>query len=158
MSGCTPETGDWNMQFHHAGIIVRDIGPAAQYYVASMGYELCSDIIRDPVQGALVQFLGLPRSPNYLELITPDSACSSLANSLKRGTGLHHICFSTNAIDECLQSLRNRGALILQSPVVASAFPQRRIAWVMDRTHTLLELVEQVGEEKQGFGCVPGTR
>jgi 4-hydroxyphenylpyruvate dioxygenase-like putative hemolysin len=157
MNELAPKTEHRSVEFHHFGVMVRDLSIAAQYYATSLGYEARSGIIHDPVQGALVQFLALPRTRHYLELITPDSFQSVLTNSLKRGTGLHHICFSTVAIEESVQSLRNGGALLLQAPVAASAFRNRRIAWLMDRTRTLLELVERDGARELELSFLTGV-
>ena len=139
------------VEFHHFGIMVRDLETAAKHYTTRLGYELRTGIIHDRAQGALVQFLALPENQHYMELITPDGPRSALTNGLRRGTGLHHLCFSTTAIEESVKSLQNGGALLLQSPVAASAFHMKRIAWLMDRTRTLLELVEREGVRELEF-------
>jgi len=135
-------TGGLNLRLHHVGILVSDIESAAHDYVGTLGYEICSAIIHDPRQGAYVQFLALRSETTLIELVSPDGPGSFLQNSLKRAPGINHLCYSTPSIDETLQFMSSQGAMILHEPVPAVAFLEKRIAWVMDRNYTLIELVE----------------
>jgi methylmalonyl-CoA/ethylmalonyl-CoA epimerase len=128
---------------HHIGVLVKDIASATESYVASLGYETKSDILHDPVQTAFVQFLGLPSDSACLELIAPDGPDSRLAIALKKGGGINHICYEVEAIEDAVLLLRDRKYVTIQAPVPAVAFNGRRIAWLMNRDHLLVELVEK---------------
>jgi methylmalonyl-CoA/ethylmalonyl-CoA epimerase len=127
---------------HHVGILVPDVAQAAEQYVQKFGYRVCGAIVHDPVQTAHVQLLTLNGSVPYMELVTPDGPHSKLANALKKGGGLNHLCYLSPAIDEECRRLRESGMLLLQSPVEAQAFAGRRIAWLIGRDGIPIELLE----------------
>jgi methylmalonyl-CoA/ethylmalonyl-CoA epimerase len=130
-------------KLHHFGILVENIETCSRDYLEHFGYEIRSEIIHDPLQAAYVRFLALPSETTYIELVAPDSPQSVLQNALKRGPGLNHICFSTAAIEESLQYMSSKGAMVLHPPVPAVAFRNKRIAWLVDRNCILVELVER---------------
>lgn len=130
-----------NASLHHIGILVKDIAEARQAYVDRFGYEIQSEVIHDPIQTACVQFLRGQTEP-LVELITPDGPNSKLANALKKGGGLNHLCYLSDLIEEDCRQLRRQGMFLLQEPVAATAFPGRRIAWLMGRDGLPVELVE----------------
>jgi methylmalonyl-CoA/ethylmalonyl-CoA epimerase len=128
---------------HHIGVLVAEIEPAAQLYLARFGYQIASKIISDPIQTAYVQFLSLPGGANWLELVAPNGPTSKLMRALERGGGLHHLCYEVAQIELAGAQLREQAMLPLGAPAPATAFGGRRIAWFMDRAGTLVELVEQ---------------
>jgi methylmalonyl-CoA/ethylmalonyl-CoA epimerase len=130
---------------HHIGMVVRDIAEAGEIYRRRYGYESRSEIIHDPTQTAYVQFFRLPGDRTYLELVAPDSEQSKLARALAQGGGLNHICYLTSDIDAACKRLRADQMMLLQAPVAATAFSGRRIAWLIGRDKTPIELVEQGG-------------
>ena len=44
-----------------------------------------------------------------IELVTPDGPNSKLANALKKGGGLNHLCYLSPAIDDECRRLRESG-------------------------------------------------
>jgi methylmalonyl-CoA/ethylmalonyl-CoA epimerase len=139
------------MRLHHFGVLVENIEEASRDYVENFGYEICSDIIHDPLQTACVRFLALPSESTYLELVSPDSPQSKLQNALRQAPGLHHLCYSTASIELAMEHLNRRGAMIIREPVPAVAFRDKRIAWLVDRNCTLVELVERGTNEELDF-------
>ena len=133
-----------DLQFHHVGVLVKDIAKATQHY-ARLGYRPATEVVNDPVQTALVQFLKLPGICPYLELVAPNGAESKLAGALRKGGGLHHVCYSTADIEGTCKELQAAGWFILAAPVGAVAFGGRRIAWLMGADRVLMELVEKGG-------------
>jgi len=128
---------------HHIGILVRDIDEALGEYESRFGYRALGGTIHDPVQTAYIQFLegATPEVP--IELVVPDGPDSKLSGALKKGGGLNHLAYATDAIEKDCRNLRAAGMCVLQSPVTARAFPGRRIAWLMGRDGIPVELVEQ---------------
>lgn len=131
---------------HHFGILVKDIAVAIESYTKYLGYEARTGIFHDPVQKANVQFLALPGETSYLELIAPDGPESHLMTALKKGGGVHHICYAVAGIGAAIASLQEQGFLMVKSPQPATAFNGREIAWLMNRDHLLIELVEKGAE------------
>jgi|SRR5271157_382570 len=130
---------------HHIGVLVKDVASVLENYVNDLGYEVRSELFHDPVQTAFVQFLALPRDAVLLELVAPDGPQSRLANALKKSGGINHICYSVMDMDDSLVALQDRRFVMIHAPQPAVAFNGRRIAWLMNRDHLLVELVEQGG-------------
>jgi methylmalonyl-CoA/ethylmalonyl-CoA epimerase len=128
---------------HHIGFAVRDIEAACAYYVKIYGYDICTPVIHDATQTALVQFLRLRSDQTFLELVAPDGPGSALATAVAKGGGLNHLCFLTDDIDRSFIQLQEEGLIALCAPVAGSAFGGRRIAWVLDRSRMPVELLER---------------
>jgi methylmalonyl-CoA/ethylmalonyl-CoA epimerase len=131
-----------SFRLHHVGHLVKDLAETAKRFVARFDYQIESAVIEDPVQTAYVQFLRLPNGRSWLELVMPNGRDSKLAGALARGGGLHHVCYEVDILAPACEGLRNDGMLLLGDPVPAVAFGGRPIAWLMDRTGTLVELLE----------------
>ena len=131
-----------NLALHHIGFLVADIPAAAQDFVLRLNYVVESEVIEDPVQSARVQFLRQPGAANWLELVAPAGPQSKLAGALKKGGGLHHLCYEAGDIEQECARLRGQAMLMIAHPTPAVAFGGRRVAWFMDRSRLLLELVE----------------
>ena len=131
------------LALHHVGVVVEDINRAREEYVSSFGYQVCTGVVADPVQTAYVQFLRLPGDAVFLELVTPDGPGSKLANALRTGRRLNHLCFATAQLEAACASLRAKGLFPLQRPVAAAAFAGRRIAWFLGKDRVPIELVER---------------
>jgi methylmalonyl-CoA/ethylmalonyl-CoA epimerase len=143
MSNLTPDVqSSSNFALHHMGYLVADIDVAAQRYVDRFGYCIESEKIEDPIQTAYVQFLRLPGQSSWLELISPNNEISKLTKALSKGGGWHHTCYEVLNIEQACEALRVQGMLTISPPVPATAFPGRKIAWVMDREKFLVELLE----------------
>jgi methylmalonyl-CoA/ethylmalonyl-CoA epimerase len=131
------------MSLHHVGIAVEDIHTSADIYVRRYGYSRRTAVIHDPTQTAYVQFFKLANDPCYLELVAPDGDGSKLQNSVRRGGGLHHLCYAVSDIANDCAHLASSGMLLVSGPVPATAFHPRRIAWLMGQDRLLIELVER---------------
>ena len=93
------------LNLHHIGYAVSNIEPIASTYVSRYGYQLSTPIIHDPLQTAFVQFLRLRGDSSYLEFVAPDSPESKLANVVKLGTGIHHLCFVSGPLESTIAHL-----------------------------------------------------
>jgi methylmalonyl-CoA/ethylmalonyl-CoA epimerase len=132
-----------SFQLHHIGLLVKSIEAATELQVARYGYRIESDIIHDPIQTARVRFLRLPWGANWLELVSPENEQSKLSNALaRRGEGLHHLCYEVPDIEAACEHLRQGRQMLLSAATPAVAFAGRRIAWFMDRSGLLTELLE----------------
>jgi len=121
-------------RFHHIGVAVhaiRDVYPGLKP-------------THDAAQGVNVAFISMNGCD--MELIEPAGVDSPISASLKHGIKLLHLCYEVDNLEEALRHCRQHGFHIIRQPVPASAFAQRRIAFVMSRTFGLVELLES-GEE-----------
>jgi methylmalonyl-CoA/ethylmalonyl-CoA epimerase len=131
------------LSLHHIGIVVPDVAAAAADYGRRFGWQVCTEVIHDVKQTAFAQFLQLPGGAVFLELLSPAGQASKLANALKKGGGLNHLCYATPEIEYSCRTLRDEGLFLLQPPETAVAFKGRHIAWLMGRDKIAIELVEQ---------------
>jgi len=130
------------LALHHVGYLVDNIPLTARSFEARFGYVAESLIITDPVQTAHVQFLRQPEGGNWIELISPTGNESKLSNSLRKGGGLHHLCYEVTDLPNTCEKLRDEQMLMICAPVPAAAFPGRKIAWFMGQDRLLVELLE----------------
>jgi methylmalonyl-CoA/ethylmalonyl-CoA epimerase len=141
------------LRLHHVGYAAREIGPIAAMYVEQMGYELATDVIHDPAQTALVQFLKLPGDQAYLEFVAPDGPESKLAAAVERGGRLNHLCYTAGPLEDAIARMEARGMRLISAPTAAVAFAGRRICWLIGKDRVPIELVER---NEDADGCVPG--
>lgn len=134
---------------HHVAVLVKDIEKATHSYVTDLGYEIKSEVFHDFIQTAFVRFLSLPGDTGLMELIAPDGPDSRLVNALKKGGGVNHICYEVPALEDAMNTLRDRNYVVIHAPEVAVAFNGRRIAWLMNRDYLLVELVEQTSVREE---------
>ncbi len=102
--------------------------------------------ILDPLQKVRVAFIrpsGRGQEAVLFELVEPAGGNSPVDGFLRRGGGLHHVCFEVEDIEAELDSVRMRGGLMARSPMPAAAFSGRRIAWVYTRRRLLIEYLEK---------------
>lgn len=138
---------------HHVGYAVKAIAAVSETYVSLFGYEVRTPVIHDPVQTAFVQFLSLPGERVYLEFVSPDGPASVLANAIRKGGGLNHLCYCADNIERAAEWLVQGGMLPLSPPLPAVAFAGRRVCWLMGENRVPIELVER---NNPGDSCIPG--
>jgi len=133
-----------NSLLHHLGFVVKSISAAADEFAFSMSAHWDGEITHDPIQRVRVAFFSPaePRNPVF-ELVEPASEVSPVTNFLKKGGGLHHVCYEIDDLEAGLSDARGAGLVIIANPAPAVAFGGRRIAWVCSKTRLLVELLER---------------
>jgi methylmalonyl-CoA/ethylmalonyl-CoA epimerase len=130
--------------FHHIGFVVASIPGSVQGFLDSLQAEWDGTIFHDPNQAVRVTFLRGTRPGNPLfELVEPAGENSPVIPFLKRGGGLHHLCYEIDNLENQLALSRSQGGLVVRPPLPAVAFEGRRIAWVYTRNKLLLEYLER---------------
>lgn len=143
---------------HHLGYLTADLGLAVAHFQNTLGYSVESPVIDDAAQTARVQFLRQPGSFSWLEIVTPNGPHGKLNNALRRGEGLHHVCYEVSDLEAACARYRERGCLMVGAPTLAQAFPGRRIAWFMDQRRFLFELVEAGAGPLALASIMPSTK
>jgi methylmalonyl-CoA/ethylmalonyl-CoA epimerase len=130
--------------FHHFGFVVPSIQETVKSFAESMALNWDGETIHDPNQGVLVTFLcgKNPHDP-LIELVEPAGEGSPILSFLKRGGGLHHVCYVVNSLDAQLEDCRARHSLVVRPPLPAAAFGGRSIAWVYTKNKLLVEYLER---------------
>ena len=116
-----------------------------------MNAEWDGIIFHDPNQLVRVTFLRgkQPNAPLF-ELVEPAGDKSPVIPFLKRGGGLHHLCYEVENLESQLALSRSQGGLLVRAPLPAVAFEGRRIAWVYTKHKLLLEFLESHKQDTQG--------
>lgn len=129
---------------HHIGYLVKSIDKYRKTALENLlEIKEYSKITEDPIQKVKVQFAKLNDS-TYIELVEPVGKDSPLFKTLKdRGEGIYHLCYEVDNIDQCLEELQEKRCLVIQNPVHAAAFDNRRISFIFTRNKDLIELLEK---------------
>jgi len=131
------------IRLHHVGYVVRSISEVADRFAQSVATSWDQKIIQDPLQDAKVAFLaGIVQEFPLVELVEPASEASPVTNFLKKGGGLHHLCYEVESLDKQLEFSQTIGGMIVRPPLPAVAFAGRRIAWVYTKDRLLLEFLD----------------
>lgn len=133
-----------NGVLHHLGFVVASISRVAQEFATSISAHWDGEITHDPIQRVRVAFFSPVdiRNPVF-ELVEPASEVSPVSNFLKKGGGLHHVCYEIDDLEVELREAPSAGLEIVATPAPAVAFDGRRIAWVCSRKRLLVELLER---------------
>ncbi len=130
----------------HVAIVVDDIDTALGFWRDGLGLDL-THVEDVPDQQAAVAFL--PSGESEVELVKPTSELSGIARFLmRRGPGMHHICFEVDDIEDCLARMKAKGIrLINETPTIGTG--GKKIAFIHpESTHgVLVELYELTPEE-----------
>lgn len=129
-------------RLHHTGVLVADLEAATRHFADAFGYIVETGVIDDAVQTASAQFLRLPGDSVWLELITPLGTPSKLDAALRRGGGIHHLCFQVPEIHAGIARLRQQRMLQVSEVAPGAGFGGRPIAWMMSPQGLLVELLE----------------
>ena len=130
--------------FHHIGFVVASIQNSVQGFLDALQAEWDGTIFHDPNQAVRVTFLHGKHPGNpALELVEPAGEKSPVIPFLKRGGGLHHLCYEIDGLEDQLALSRAQGGLVVRPPLPAVAFGGRRIAWVYTKNKLLLEYLER---------------
>jgi methylmalonyl-CoA/ethylmalonyl-CoA epimerase len=132
------------MTLHHVGFVVKSIAGVAADFARSARLQWNGEVIHDPLQGARVSIL-VPFTPGppAIELVEPAHPDSPVQAFLRRGGGLHHLCYEVDSHEELLKGHLAQRDFVVRAPLPAVAFGGRRIAWVYTRHGLLLEYLER---------------
>jgi methylmalonyl-CoA/ethylmalonyl-CoA epimerase len=131
---------------HHLGFVVASIATVVEAFALSISARWDGEIIHDPIQRVRVTFLTPTDSRNpVFELVEPAGDASPVSNFLKKGGGLHHVCYEIDDLESGLRAAQGIGLAIVSGPAPAVAFNGRRIAWICSRSRLLVELLERNG-------------
>jgi methylmalonyl-CoA/ethylmalonyl-CoA epimerase len=116
------------MQMDHVCIAVRSIDEAAERFCALLGYAKKTGKVTNTRHRVNVQFLGKTSSLD-IKLIEPADSDSPLWDFVKKGGGLHHLCFKTSNVEQACMELAEKGARIVSHPAPGEAFNDKLIAF-----------------------------
>jgi methylmalonyl-CoA/ethylmalonyl-CoA epimerase len=116
------------MNLDHVCIAVRSIDDAAVRFCELLGYTIKTEKVTNTRHRVNVQFIGKSDSLD-IKLIEPADSESSLWEFVKKGGGLHHLCFKAPDVSQACQELAGKGVRILSNPAPGEAFDDNLIAF-----------------------------
>lgn len=130
------------MQIDHICIAARSIDRAMARFTDIFGYHQKTEKVTNTRQQVNVVFLAKDGSMD-IKIIEPSCKESPLISSLKKGEGLHHICFKSEAtVDDELCKLKEKGVRVLTEPEIGEAFNNEKIAFVYAGFGLNIELID----------------
>lgn len=117
------------MNLDHVAIAVRDIDAAAERICALLGYSRATQRVTNTRQQVNVMFLSKPGSLD-LKLIEPSTSESPLWAFVRKGGGLHHLCFKAADVAAACDQLTSQGVRPLTAPEPGEAFDDGLIAFL----------------------------
>jgi methylmalonyl-CoA/ethylmalonyl-CoA epimerase len=121
---------------------VGSISRSAEGFALTLDSTWDGRIVHDPLQGVRVSFLEAGAGQPSVELVEPAADDSPVAAFLKRGGGLHHVCYEVASLEAEIERSRAARAVLARPPQPAVAFGGRRICWVFTPQRLLIEYLE----------------
>jgi methylmalonyl-CoA/ethylmalonyl-CoA epimerase len=131
----------FSMRLDHICIAVKSIDSAIARLAPLLGYAPKTERITNTRQQVTVLFLAKAGSLD-LKLIQPSSDDSPLWTSLRKGEGLHHLCFKTDDTAARLEELVSLGMRVLSQPAPGEAFNDHLIAFGYAGCGLNIELID----------------
>jgi methylmalonyl-CoA/ethylmalonyl-CoA epimerase len=116
------------MHIDHVAIAVRSLGAAAERLQQMLGYSQKTVAVTNTRQQVDVMFLEKPGSLD-IKLIAPSDAQSPLWDFVRKGGGLHHLCFTVPDVQAACGEMAAKGARMLAAPEPGEAFDDNLIAF-----------------------------
>jgi len=129
---------------HHIAFVVPSIPEAAPRFARSLNGVWDERIIHVPEQTVWVSFVRrrVPVEPLF-ELVQPVDAASRVSAFLKRGGGLHHLCYEVADLQAEVENAATDGSIVVHKPAPAAFFGGRPVAWAYTRDRLLIEYLER---------------
>lgn len=117
------------MTLDHIAVAVRDVEAAADRICELTGYSRHTERVTNTRQQVNVLFLRKSGSLD-IKLIEPSGPDSPLWAFLRKGGGLHHLCFKAADVNAACGELAAAGARVLTPPEPGEAFDDGLIAFL----------------------------
>ena len=138
-----------SMHVDHIAIAVRSVEAAADKLCGLLGYTRKTRAVTNTRQKVNVLFLGKEGSLD-LKLIEPSEPDSPLWDFVKKGGGLHHLCFKVPDVQEACTDLAARGARVIAQPAPGEAFDDNLIAFLYAGLGLNIEVIDT--DSRRGLG------
>ena len=112
-----------------------------------LGYTVRTEKITNSRQEVVVQFLR-KRGSIDLKLIEPSGPTSPLIEFVKKGGGLHHLCFHAEDGETSIQDLTSSGARLTTKPEPGEAFNDNLISFLYLGFGLSIEVIDT--DERRG--------
>jgi methylmalonyl-CoA/ethylmalonyl-CoA epimerase len=137
------------LRLNHIGLVVESIEAAADA-LFELGLKKKTIPEKDHIQKVNAVFIDVvPGQDVFIELLEPIGEDSPITPFLRKGGGLHHICFEVSDIEKTCSSFIENGYRCISEPTDCKGFDKSfgmvgsRIAFFLAPIRLLIELVEK---------------
>ena len=124
-------------RLHHVAIICRDYEKSKRFYTEVLGFEIKSEFYREGRQSFK---LDLTLNGQYVvELFSFPNP--PMRPSRPEATGLRHIAFEVDNIDECVQALKSHNINV--EPIRIDEFTNKKFTFLADPDNLPIELYQK---------------
>lgn len=125
-----------SLRMHHIGLATADIEQSKAYLSEFFTIVNSSDIVYDQKQHAKLCMLTM-NDGTLIELVEGEV----VQNYIKKRNFVYHICYLAENLEETIENLLAKGALMISEPKEAVLFDNRRVSFLMSEIG-LIELLE----------------
>jgi methylmalonyl-CoA/ethylmalonyl-CoA epimerase len=125
------------MNFHHIGIVCKDIEFATKEYLKIHQNSNLSEIVFDGLQNAKLRMI-TNEDGSRVEFIEGPS----FTKMLIKGISYYHICYSVKSIKDQIEMLIKNGAILVSDVKPAILFNNKKVAFLFV-SYGLIELLEE---------------
>lgn len=129
------------MIIDHIAIAVNSLEDSIRQWSDLFGYRQISPIVTNASQQVRVAFLAKDQSV-LVKLVQPSDTDTPLAHAVRRGGGLHHLCFRCESLETAIPFLRQAGARVMVPPEPGEAFCGHKIAFLLAPGNLSIELID----------------
>lgn len=122
---------------HHIAIICHDRERALDFYVRKLGFEIVSDHKRVEKKDEKID---IKKGEIQLELFIKPNAPSRLSYPIGEGTGLRHLAFKVNNIEEIVKELQSLNIVV--EDIRVDDFTGEKMTFFFDPDDLPIELHE----------------
>lgn len=124
-------------KLHHVAIICSDYEKSKRFYTDVLGMKIINEVYRQERQSYK---LDLALDGEYLiELFSFPNPPERVTNP--EATGLRHIAFEVEDIEECIQQLNNRN--VRAEPLRTDEYTDKRFTFLFDPDNLPIEIYER---------------
>lgn len=132
------------MNFHHIGIIVKDLklGELELKKFSNLR-RVSKKIIIDKKIGVKILFLKSTHHP-LIELISPLKKNSPISLTLSKNINiLNHLAYTSKNLNYDIKKLKEKGLVQITPPTPAKAFKEKNVVFFLSRLNFIIELIEK---------------
>ncbi len=124
-------------RIHHIAIICSNYQKSKSFYIDTLGFTAIREVYREDRKSYK---LDLALNGNYMiELFSFENAPAR--PSYPEATGLRHLAFEVEDLDEVVQILKNK--MVLSEPIRTDEFTDKRFTFIADPDNLPIELYEK---------------
>lgn len=125
----------------HVAVTTAHFEDAVRDYLAAPGARIVRGPGYNDAQHVRYAFVRLDIGLVVEVLGLPEDSGGPIAGHVARGGGAYHLCYAVADIDASLAAAEAAGARIVSRPKPDPAHDGRPVAFLLDKTHGLIELV-----------------